>query len=236
MLKLQVFGPAFGLPDGSPFAMKGDMLMKMSGLDYTCERGDVQKAPKGKFPVLIDGDQIIPDSTFIRFHLEDNHGIDFNKGLSPRDRGIAWATEKMLEDSLYWSVMHDRWVIDENFDKGPRRYFEVIPAPVRLLLVPFIRRQVKRNLWGHGMGRHSRADIVRLASHALQALSQIIGENKYLMGNQLCGADATVFSFVAGSLCPLFEGGILEAACSHGNLVAYNERMMKEFYPELAKQ
>jgi hypothetical protein len=33
-LILQVFGPAFGLPDPSPFAMKADMLMKLSGLEY----------------------------------------------------------------------------------------------------------------------------------------------------------------------------------------------------------
>lgn len=94
MLKLQMFGPAFGLPDPSPFAMKGEMLLKLAGLDYSTEVGDVRKAPKGKMPVLIDGDTAIPDSTFIRFHLEDNHGIDFDKGLSARERGIAWSVKR----------------------------------------------------------------------------------------------------------------------------------------------
>ncbi len=78
MLTLQIFGPAFGLPDPSPFAMKGEMLLKLAGVDYRTEAGDVRKAPKGKFPVLIDGDTTVPDSTFIRFHLEDRHGIDFD--------------------------------------------------------------------------------------------------------------------------------------------------------------
>ena len=129
MLTLQIFGPAFGLPDPSPFAMKGEMLLKLAGVDYRTEAGDVRKAPKGKFPVLIDGDTTVPDSTFIRFHLEDRHGIDFDKGLSARERGIAWSVEKMLEDSLYFAVMYERWAIDENFDRGPRTYFDVIPAP-----------------------------------------------------------------------------------------------------------
>lgn len=234
MLTIQTFGPAFGLPDPSPFGMKGQMLLKLSGLEFKTERGDVQKAPKGKIPVLIDGERTIPDSTFIRLHLETEHGINFDKGLSARERGIAWATEKMLEDSLYWVVMHERWEIDENFDRGPRKFFDEAPAVIRGPLVWFIRRQVKRNLWGHGMGRHSQAEMSALSSRMFTALSGILGDNKYLMGGTPCGADATVFSFVAGALCPLFDTETRKQASEHTNLVRYNQRMMDEFYPELA--
>ncbi len=233
MLKLQMFGAAFGLPDPSPFAMKGEMLLKLAGLEYTTETGDVRKAPKGKMPVLVDGDTVVPDTTFIRFHLEDKHNIDFDQGLSARDRGIAWSVEKMLEESLYFAVMYERWEIDENFDRGPRMFFDTIPAPVRGLLVRMIRKQVKRNLWGQGTGRHSRAEICRLAKRMLTSLSDVMGDNKYLMGSRVCGADASVFPFVAGSLCPVFESEVLTHARSHKNLVEYNQRMMAEFYPEL---
>ncbi len=234
MLKLQMFGTAFGLPDPSPFAMKGEMLLKLAGVEYATEIGDVRKAPKGKMPVLIDGDTAIPDTTFIRFHLEDTHGIDFDKGLSARDRGIAWSVEKMLEESLYFAVMHERWAIDENFDRGPRMFFDSIPAPVRGILVRMIRKQVIRNLWGQGTGRHSRAEICRLAARILTSLSDVMGDNKYLMGSHTCGADASVFPFVAGSLCPVFDSEVLTHARSHKNLVDYNQRMMAEFYPDLA--
>ena len=228
---LQVFGPAFGLPDPSPFAMKGDMLMKLSGLDYRAEPGDVTKTPKKKLPVLLDDGEVITDSTFIRLHLEQKHGIDFDAGLDARQRAIAFAVEKMLEDNLYWALMSERWVIPENFDRGPRRYFDDIPQPIRLVVVPMIRREVKRNLWGHGMGRHARADICRLGGMALQSLSEVLGENRYLMGERACGADATAFSFTAQALCPLFDSEMLHMAQSHANLVDYNQRMMDEFYP-----
>lgn len=234
MLKIQMFGPALGLPDPSAFAMKGEMLLKLAGVDYRTETGDVRKAPKGKFPVLIDGDTIIPDTTFIRFHLEDQHGIDFDKGLSARERGIAWSVEKMLEESLYFAIMHERWAIDENFDRGPRQFFDMIPAPMRGLVVRIVRRQVRRNMWGQGISRHSRAEICRLAARILTSLSDVMGDNKYLMGPRTCGADATVFSFVAGSLCPVFDSEVLTHARSHKNLVEYNQRMMAEFYPDLA--
>lgn len=234
MLTLQIFGPAFGLPDPSPFAMKGEMLLKLAGVDYRTEAGDVRKAPKGKFPVLIDGDTTVPDSTFIRFHLEDRHGIDFDKGLSARERGIAWSVEKMLEDSLYFAVMYERWAIDENFDRGPRTYFDVIPAPMRGLVAWMVRRQVNRNMWGQGMSRHSRADICRLAGRMLTSVSDVMGDNKYLMGSRACGADAAVFSFMANCLCPVFDSEVLTHPRSHKNLVDYNQRMMAEFYPDLA--
>ncbi len=34
MITLYSFGPFFGLPDASPFVMKGEMLLKLAGLPY----------------------------------------------------------------------------------------------------------------------------------------------------------------------------------------------------------
>ncbi len=106
---------------------------------------------------------------------------------------------------------------------------------VRQIVSSIVQRQVKRNLWGQGMSRHSREDMIRLAGRMMKSLADIMGDNTYLMGKAPCGADATVFSFVANSLCPLFDSELLTVTRSHANLVAYNERMMKEFYPDLAK-
>jgi hypothetical protein len=77
-----------------------------------------------------------------------------------------------------------------------------------------------------GLGRHSLAEIERLAARDLDAVATLLGDKPYLMENTPCGADATVFAFVAGMLCPHFETGIRTAAAAHGNLVAYRDRMM----------
>ena len=50
MLKLNVFGPYFGLPDGSPFCIKALMLLKMSGLPFEAVKMSFSKTPKGKAP------------------------------------------------------------------------------------------------------------------------------------------------------------------------------------------
>jgi len=163
MITLYTFGPAFGLPDPSPFVTKAEVLLKMAGVPYRTDTTGFNKAPKGKLPYIDDGGAIVADSTFIRMHLEKNYGVDFDKGLSPAERGVALAFEKLCEDHLYWVGLHARWIVDANFNKGPRTFFDNVPAPLRPLVVAMVRRQVRRNLWGHGMGRHTIAEMEQLA-------------------------------------------------------------------------
>lgn len=234
MITLYTFGPAFGLPDPSPFVTKAEVLLKLSGLPYRTQRADVRKAPKGKLPYIEDDGVIVADSTFIRFHLEDRHGIDFDQGLSPEQKGSAWAVEKMFEDHLYWAGVYNRWMIDANFDKGPRRFFDPVPAPLRPFVVAMVRRGFKRSLWGQGMGRHSRADIERLAIRAGHAFADILGDKPFLMGAKPCGADATAFSFVAGTLIPMFDNPVRDEAMKRANVVAYRDRCMALWFPDYA--
>ena len=63
MITLYTFGPAFGLPDPSPFVTKAEVLLKMAGLPYRMDTKGFRKAPKGKLPYIRDGEDIIADST-----------------------------------------------------------------------------------------------------------------------------------------------------------------------------
>ncbi|MCO4860134.1 glutathione S-transferase family protein [Cupriavidus sp. WGlv3] len=234
MITLYTFGPAFGLPDASPFVTKAEMLLKLAGLPYTARRGSLRRAPKGKLPYLDDMGRIVADSTMIRWHIEKTYHIDFDAGLSAAERGIAWAAEKLMEDHLYWAVARVRWLDQANFDKGPAQFFRSVPAPVRGLAERLVRYKVRKTLWGQGLGRHSEEELVALASKGVASIADILGDKRYLMGNQPCGADATLFAFAGSLLCPVFDTPIRTAAEGHANLVAYMARMRAEFYPELA--
>ena len=232
MITLYTFGPHFGLPDPSPFVMKGEMLLKLAGLPYEKSTKGFLRAPKGKLPYIDDDGTIVADSTFMRLHLERKYGIEFDRGLTARDRGIAWATEKMLEDHLYWVMIYWRWIDDANFAKGPANFFKRAPALIRPFVKRKVRGSVRSRLHGHGMGRHTEAEMTQLSDRAFDALSQVMGDGRYLMGSQVCGADATAFAFVAGALASLFESPAHEKARSLNNLVAYRDRMAAEFYPD----
>src|SRR5215475_3935356 len=98
MITLRTFGPMFGLPDPSPFVIKADVLLKMSGVAYKTQSNGLRGAPKGKLPFIEDEGAKIADSTFIRMHLEQKYRVDFDQDLSASEKGIAWSVEKMLED------------------------------------------------------------------------------------------------------------------------------------------
>jgi glutathione S-transferase len=234
MITLYAFGPGFGLPDPSPFVTKAEILLKMADVPYRTDMTGFKKAPKGKLPYIDDDGALIADSTFIRMHLARKYSIDFDAGLSPSERGVAWAFEKMCEDHLYWAVVHARFMDDANFNVGPRRFFDAVPAPIRPLVVAMVRRQVRRSLWGQGLGRHSADEIALLAVRDLAAMADFLGDKPYLMGGRPCGADAAVFAFVAACFPPRFKTPIRIAAELQPNLVAYRDRMLGQYYSELA--
>lgn len=236
MITLYTFGPAFGLPDPSPFVMKAEVLLKMSGLPYRTKPADVRKAPKKKLPFIKDTDgTVLANSTLIRFHLERAHGIDFDTGLSPAERGTAWAVEKLAEDNLYWVAMRERWLDDANFDKGPRQFFHALPAPLRPLIAAMVRREVKRNLWGQGLGRHAEEDLNAISARGIDAISDVLGDKPYVMGENPCGADAFVWPAITHLLCDFFDTPAGRSAAAHANLIAYRDRGMTRWYPDFAK-
>ncbi len=234
MITLYAFGPAFGLPDPSPFVTKAEVLLKMAGLSYSTDVKGSANAPKGKLPYIRDGDDIIADTTFIRLHLEQRYNIDFYKWLSPRERGFAWAVEKMCEDHLYWLLMYDRWVDDANFKRGQAKLFKAAPLLVRPFVKGLVRRRIRRTLHGQGVSRYTEGEKMILADRVFASLSAILGDTPYIMGERPCGADATVFAFVLGVLCPVSESGIRGSAKSYPNLEDYCVRLKQQYYPDLA--
>jgi glutathione S-transferase len=235
MITLHTFGPQFGLPDPSPFVTKAELLLKMAGLPYRTDPSGLSKAPKGKLPYIEDDGEKIADSTFIRWHLEKKHGVDFDRGLSKEQRAVAWAFEKVAEDHLYWALVDARWTDDANFNKGPRDFFRAAPAPVRPLIVAMIRRQVRKNLRAHGMGRHSQAEIIALGTRSIDAIADYLGQKPFFMGAEPTGVDATMFAFAASALCPIFETPLRSAAERHDNLKRYVGRMAARYYPDFGE-
>ena len=231
-ITLYCFRPVAGLPDASPFVMKAMVLLKMAGLDYVEDRSGFSKAPKGKQPYIDDDGEIVADSTFIRFHIESKYGKDFDAYLSDEQKAVGWCVEKMCEEHLYWIIVRMRWMDDANFKRGPARFFESAPAIARPLAKWFIRRRIAKSLWAQGMGRHSAADVDALGVRDIDALATLIGDKPYLFGDEPCGADATVFGFVASVLAPMVESAVRDAALAKPNLVAYRDRIMQAYFPD----
>jgi glutathione S-transferase len=232
MIILYGFAPAFGLPDPSPFVMKTEVQLKMAGVSYRKERAVPPDAPKGKMPFIDDDGIKVGDSTFIRAHIERTRNIDLDANLGPEQRALAWTVERMLEDHLYWAIMHLRWMDTVNFAKGPSHFFDGLPAGVRDRVRAERREHVRQSLIAHGLGRHTNEEIFELGAHSVRALAALLGDKPYLTGPKPCGADATLFGMVASLITPYFDSELQRLAQGYGNLGRYCASMLRTYYPE----
>ena len=231
-LTLYGFGPYLGMPDGSPHVLKGHVLLRMAGLDYVTDTSlTLDKTPKGKLPVLKDGADLIPDTVFIRRHIERKYGFDFDRGLDKTERAEAWAAERMLEDHLYWVCLYMRWAIPENFAAGPAHFFDAVPQPMQQAVREGALARVLGTLQAQGIGRHSVEQITDLGMTTLEALSALLGNRAWLMGEQPCGTDASMTGMLA-MLFSTLDFDLRRRALDLPNLAAYTDRAMAHFFPE----
>jgi glutathione S-transferase len=233
MITLYGSGPMFGLPDPSPFVVKAETLLKMSGVPYKGALMSFRTAPKGKIPYIEDKGRFLGDSHFIRRHLEQEHKIDFSGGYDAQTLATGWAMERMMEEHFYFLNVHSRWMDDGNFEKGPRQFFDRAPAPIRPAIRTMIRRKVRKMLQGQGLGRHTEAERLELARGDIDCVETLMGGNRYILGTKPCGTDATVFPFLFSTAAPYFRSEAGDYIRTRPKLVAYLDRMQAEYFPDL---
>jgi glutathione S-transferase len=229
---------AFHLPGGwglasvSPFCLKLDAFLRMTGIPHESITAAAPfGAPMGKAPWIEHDGRKIGDSSLIIAHLIDQFGIDPDAALSPAQRGQAVAIQRLVEENLYWAMVYDRWVRPENWPILKRSVLGAIPAPVRTVLAPFARRGVRKQLNGHGLGLHSEANIGWIAQRDIDALGAMLGEQPWFFGAQPTTADAVVFSLLANIHYPEFASPMKAMIAAHPNLVSFIERFRARVYP-----
>lgn len=227
---LHIFAPAPGEASASPFSTKAMILLAMAGLDYDTKIGDPTKAPKKKLPVLIDGGETVPDSGFIRRHLEARYGVDFDAGLDARERAVATAMIALAEDRLYFAGLAERWVYADNQEAlAAMLRRSGVPGPLSGIVTNVVRRTIRKALHGQGHGRHSREEGLLIGREAVDAIAAQLGERAFLMGDEPTGADASVFPLLVSNATPAFDTRMRPFVEAHANLLAYLDRMRERF-------
>ncbi len=221
MMILRSFPPGFGCPSLSPFCVKAMYLLETAGVKWQPDfQADPRRAPKGKFPVLVDGDEIVADTWAIRAYLERTYHVDFDDGLDATKRAKGHALARMVEDHLYFALVHDRWINDAHWPTVRETYFAEIPRPLRGFVTRKLRKDVARDLDGHGIARHSADDIVAAAKRDLSAIRQSM-QGAYLMGDRLSSADYSVAPILQAIAASPGDSALKAAVRSDADLMAY---------------
>ncbi|EYF05008.1 glutathione S-transferase family protein [Chondromyces apiculatus] len=224
--------PMFGVPEYSPFVTKTEVQLKMMGVPYQKVTAMPDDSPKGQVPFIDDDGTRIADSYFIREHLEKKYGKDLDAGLGKRERAEAWAIERMLENHFCGAVAHARWLIDENYRKGPAHFLDGVPEEAREEAIEGLQNEVRQGLRAIGIARHTDEEVVALGARSLDALEVLLGDKPYLFGDKPVGVDAIAFALLSGILSPFFDSPLRRCTEGYPTLVAYAARMMRQFYPE----
>lgn len=233
-LKLYQFPRTGRLPNGSPFCLKAQTYLRLAGLEYETVTAPPFKSPTGKLPMLLDGGRRIPDSSAIVAHLEAQLGRKaLDAGLSAAQRAQSHLLQRSIEEHLYWSLLWLRWIDDASWPATRDAFFGSVPPGPRHLVGGLIRRKLRRDARGHGLGLHSREEILRRATQDLAALSALLGEQDYFLGAEPHAIDATAYGFLANILDPGLHTALTDIAASYSNLVAYCARMQRRCFPEL---
>lgn len=96
-----------------------------------------------------------------------------------------------------------------------------IPKPLRFILAPIVRRNVKRQLMGHGVGKHSLQEIRAIGIKDMIALADLLGEKPFFMGETPTEIDAIAYSLLANIPSVPIESPVKDAGLSNANLADF---------------
>lgn len=228
MLKLITFPPSLGVRAPSPFALKADALLAMSGLPYEREYGDLRKAPRGKFPVLNDNGTLIPDTVHIQTYLEQKKDIDFDSHLSEEERAMAVAFRRLIEHHLYFINGHFRWM--EHPHAVRDNYFAAVPGPIRGLVFRMVQKQVAKTMHLQGLGRHTRNELIAFAGQDIKALAVQLDYKPFFLGDQPSSIDASLYGALENMINCELDTPMKAECAKHENLVDYCARFREAVF------
>jgi len=225
----------WGIPNPSPFCMKVETWLRMAGIPY--EPRALTGPPKSstrKVPFIERPDgSLLSDSGRIIRVLSRERGVDLDAALGPRERAESLMLRRMLEEHLYFVVLAERWVEDAGWEKCKADYFQTLPGPVRVLLPPVVRRQIKRDAHGQGLARLEPEERLLRAEADLEALAFVLGDRDYFFGAPST-LDAIALGFLTNLLRAPLDGPVHRAGSRHDNLVRYERRLMERYFPEFS--
>ncbi len=231
MITLYQFSPALGLRCPSPPCLKLETYLRMVELPYqVAANADVLKAPKKKLPYIQDQGRVIPDSNFIISYLKETYGDPLDQHLSAEEKAILLGMRRLMEENLYWATFCSRWVPEETWSVVRKEIFADLPTPLKWLVPKLVRRNALRDMYGQGMGRHSRDEVHEIGMQDVQAISDFLGDKPYLMGDQPTSLDATGYGTLVNLLWASVGSPIQEYGLTLENLGAYCDRMHSRYW------
>ncbi len=232
MVTLFRFGPAwetFGCI--SQFVLKIETYLRMAGIEFQTKSlgmGFAETAPKGKLPYIEHDGAQIADSSIIIDYLKEHFGDPLDGNLSDRQRASGHTIKRMVEEHIWWLMARERWWAPEN------PYWDT-PGMLKELdqeTYQGARDDSRRKCMEHGVGAFTDSEIDERGREDLNALSTLLGEHLYILGDQPTSVDATTYAFLWQIVNARYTSQLKNAAQEHMNLVSYVQRLEEKWFSD----
>jgi glutathione S-transferase len=226
-MRVYTFSPAWGLPTAGPFGLKLEACLRMLGVPYERRfENNVGKGPKRKSPWIQDGDLVLGDTELILQHVARTHGKVLDAQLSEHDRARSHVLRRMVEEHYHAVFEYELVVLDEGFAQLRGMVGASMPAVVRPVVMPMVRRSFRHHLFERGIGRHSASEVEAMGRADVDALAGWLGDREWFITDAPTKADASVFGLLAVSIKSPLPTPVCSYARTKPNLVAFVDRAL----------
>src|SRR5215510_5810541 len=141
----------------SPFVLEVERALWLAKLPFEHRRVNMMRLkelnPTGQLPVLLIGEEKVPDSTRILHRIEALSPGSLTGGLDARGVAEAWLWEEFADTSLYPYVLATRWADERGWPVPRKAFFGAMPPVVRDLVANMVRKKTLRALEGRDFTR-----------------------------------------------------------------------------------
>ncbi|MET0340438.1 MAG: glutathione S-transferase family protein [Polyangiales bacterium] len=190
--------PYEGWSSYSPFVMLVERALRVAGVSFAHERVSFPKIkqinPLGQLPVLRVGEELVRDSTVILHRIEALAPESLTRGLDAGARAEAWLWEEFGDTALYPLVLATRWADERGWAHVRQAFFGSLPAPLRAVIAPIVRRGVMRSLHGRDHLRGGLEALEARVARVLEHLEARAPEAGFWLGAAPSVADLGLFA------------------------------------------
>lgn len=185
----------------SPFVLKVARALRLAGLPYEHRHVAISEVRKlsrtGQLPVLLVGEELVPDSTAILRRI-----IQLAPGRI-EETPEAWLWEEIADSTLYPFVLTTRWADDRGWPIPRDAFFRAVPAPLRGIVAPMVRRGVIRRLRASDFIRAGIASAYERLNGVLDGLEARCPDEGFWLGARPSVADVSLFAQLHSLRLPL---------------------------------
>ncbi|KAF5196458.1 Mitochondrial outer membrane import complex protein metaxin [Thalictrum thalictroides] len=221
----------FGLPTSCPSCLPVYIYLRLSKVPFDL-RFNLVHPDSDQIPYVECGAYVVYNNEKggVIEGLKRDRIVDLDAGLPSQTIPEWLSTKAMITSWLADAVMYELW-LGSDLNTAYKIYYSDLPWPIGKI-IHFKQTLQAKQVLGINKGNAERreAEIYRRATMAYEALSTLLGEQKFFLENRPTSLDAVFLGHALFTLHVLPETSELRRTLlEHSNLLRYSENLKMEF-------